>query len=513
MPRIGISHSEPSFFPLFPYFFALAWLFVPAYSPAAQTVYPASTQSNPLDNTNDAARSAAMGSAFTGVADDASALFANPAGLAFLTQGQLFLNSDFWLVGTFQETALAGFPAGGLGGFAFAAHYLDYGQIGGRDELGNVTASYGADQWGLVAGWGMEALRDFSVGTGIQVSQTTLAGSGYTDFSSDFGVLWKEGGWGLGASYFNMGWVAPGGPSEAVVNLGASFETALDPASRLLTALGGVIDPSAVDYFQAGLEYSLQGRLFLRVGCDAPLSGNNLGGLTDLTAGVGFVFSDFHLDYAYLPYGDLGAAQHACVGYFFGGGPPQGSPAAKAPQGRTSGFPAKPLPGAGTPGGKLPGSSNLPSASTVPPLPPALAAGPAGLGGGPGTSPAASPVPSPAAASTPGANGGASASQSQASNPSGAKDSLVVQFDLEDNPAPSGAELEKEGKYREALDAYLSALRQNPKDAGSWWGLGYCYWQLGQKTYAVQCFQQVLQLQPDNQNLADWLKQNQSPGP
>ncbi|HJT24508.1 MAG TPA: hypothetical protein VJ873_08010, partial [bacterium] len=92
-------------------------MFLPASAPGGQTIYSAASQSNSLGNVNDAARSAAMGSAFTGVADDASALLSNPAGLGFLRQGQLFLNSDFWLVGTFQETALAGIPADDLGGF------------------------------------------------------------------------------------------------------------------------------------------------------------------------------------------------------------------------------------------------------------------------------------------------------------------------------------------------------------------------------------------------------------
>lgn len=100
----------------------LGLLFFTALSHADQTTYPASSQTNSLDNNNEAARSAAMGSAFAGVADDASALFSNPAGLAFLRQGQLFLNSDLWLVGTFQETALVGLPVNGLGGFGFAAH-------------------------------------------------------------------------------------------------------------------------------------------------------------------------------------------------------------------------------------------------------------------------------------------------------------------------------------------------------------------------------------------------------
>ncbi|HJT24604.1 MAG TPA: tetratricopeptide repeat protein, partial [bacterium] len=101
----------------------------------------------------------------------------------------------------------------------------------------------------------------------------------------------------------------------------------------------------------------------------------------------------------------------------------------------------------------------------------------------------------------------------QAASPDQAKDSLVVQFDLADNSTPSGAELEKEGKYPEALQAYRSVLQQNPQDAASWWAMGNLYRKLNQKTYAIQCFEQVLKLQPNNSKLADWLQQYKASNP
>lgn len=485
---------------------AWAFFFLSTLACADQTIYSASTQTNPLANTNEAARSAAMGSAFTGVADDASALFSNPAGLGFLGQGQLFLNSDFWLVGTFQETALFGMPTEGLGGFGLAAHYLDYGLMDGRDALGSVTASYSADRLGLQAGWGYEVLKDFSVGAGFSGTQNTLAGVGYTDFSSDLGILWKgPQGLRLGASYVNTGWVSPGGASEDAVNLGASYDLALDSTNRLLTALGASIEPNAVSYLQAGAEYSIQDQVFLRAGCQVPLSDQSIGGFTDLTAGVGFHLSGFSLDYAFLPYGDLGATHRVSVGYFFEG------PKQKAPSGtkRTSwdflksglsvqnGNKSK-----GVTRQNTAGMLNRPFLSStpvqgLPPLPPDNAT--ASSSRSPGFVKDAGPV--------------TSGSQPRAVSPSDAKDSLVVQFDMPDNPAPSGAELEKEGKRQEAIAAYVDALKQNPKDAASWWALGNLYRELHEKTYAVQCFEQVLKLQPDNRKLADWLERYKASNP
>lgn len=533
LPRNDITHSEPSkfipgrlspaFFNHFLLFFALLLFFTQTPSRANQSIYPASTQSNALDNMNEFARSAAMGSAFTGVADDASALFINPAGLGFLNQVQLFLNSDFWLVGTLQETALGGFPIEGLGGFALAVHYLDYGLMDGRDELGSVTADYSADRLGLQAGWGYEFWRNFFLGIGVNGTQTNLAGTGYASISSNLGILWKDpGGFGLGASYVNAGWISPGGISEDAVNLGASLEMPLDSTSRLLTAAGGTIEPSAVSYFQAGAECSIQGRVFLRAGCQVPLSDQSIGGFTDLTAGVGFHLESFSLDYAFQPYGDLGAAHRVSVGYYFEGPKPETTSLVKeTPPGFSksglppqSGYTAKGATSQNKAVGLTPAAPDLASGQGLPP-PPDIAATPYPPSPGfiKSTSPA-SPVSQPQALETATAlNPGASNPQPQTTATAGTKDSLVVQFDLPDNPAPSGVELEKEGKYREAITAYVETLKQNPRDTATWWALGNLYRKFHRKVYAVQCFSQVLRLQPDSRKLSDWLEQYKSSQP
>jgi tetratricopeptide (TPR) repeat protein len=88
-----------------------------------------------------------------------------------------------------------------------------------------------------------------------------------------------------------------------------------------------------------------------------------------------------------------------------------------------------------------------------------------------------------------------------------------VQFDLPDSPTPTAEELEKEGKYHEAAKAYQDAVLKDPKDALSWWALGKLYMRYHQKAYAIHCFEKVLNLRPDNQALADWLKRYKEAAP
>ncbi|HTC19900.1 MAG TPA: PorV/PorQ family protein [bacterium] len=474
----------------------------------AETVYALSNQSNSLGNTNVFARPAALGSAFVGIADDDSALFINPAGLAFLRQGELSLNSDLWLVGTFQETVLTAIPTAHLGGFGFAGHYLDYGTFEGRDESGSLTNNYSADQIGADMGWGFEILKNFSVGLGLSGLQSTLAGMGYTQVTTDFGILWRLGqGIRLGASYTNMGLIGTEGTAESAFNLGASYQIFIDKANQLLAALAGTLEPNAEQYFQAGLEYGFQGQLFLRVGFQQPLEDNSIDGLTGLAAGVGFHLSGLSLDYAYLPYGDLGNSHRINLSYFFETLPAENSTSdsSQLPTGR------KPSPGinggypnarVGTGTGYLSlGTSPsqapvVPGANSIPALPSLM-----GL-----THQAGSTTPGGASVTTP--------SQSPtAASPDSGKDNLVIQFDLPDNTPNGGISLNPQPVAQPNIQLYQNAIRQNPQDVSAWWNLGNIYRQLNQKENAVYCFEQVLKIQPNSSSLAIWLQQYKASQP
>src|SRR5579885_800913 len=85
----------------------------------SQTFFSPSGQINSIDYSNYSARTFVFGPAFTAVADDTSALFSNPAGLASLGSGQIALHSYLGLGDAVQETAVVGLPIS-LGGIALA---------------------------------------------------------------------------------------------------------------------------------------------------------------------------------------------------------------------------------------------------------------------------------------------------------------------------------------------------------------------------------------------------------
>ena len=125
----------------------------------------------------------------------------------------------------------------------------------------------------------------------------------------------------LGASLVNLGtdlkYVTAHEPLPLGFKLGAAYRM-LD--KRLLVALG--MDSWIRDqrtFGDAGVEYAPVKWVALRMGYQLGHGQDQLGsGLVGFSTGVGFQFKGFNLDYAYLPYGDLGNTQRFSLGFRFG---------------------------------------------------------------------------------------------------------------------------------------------------------------------------------------------------
>jgi len=58
-----------------------------------------------------------------------------------------------------------------------------------------------------------------------------------------------------------------------------------------------------------------------------------------------------------------------------------------------------------------------------------------------------------------------------------------------------GLRLSREGKWKEALQAYKESLRVDPANAQAYLNLGFVYYELGYDTEAQQSFERASQLQ------------------
>ena len=90
--------------------------------------------------------------------------------------------------------------------------------------------------------------------------------------------------------------------------------------------------------------------------------------------------------------------------------------------------------------------------------------------------------------------------------------SLSIRFEVPSQDVAEGERLEKEGKWREAVDAYNKALGVDLRNAKAWWQLANIYMRFDRKADAVKCFESVVRLKPEAKALAEWLESYKGQG-
>lgn len=280
------------------------------------------------------ARALGMGEAFAAVADDASALHYNPAGLApgDFPERKSALFSYAWHI---QQTgishaALLARP------WAYGLTYFSAGSMEGRDDAGAATGDFTARDMALAAGRGW-AYGDFSFGAAAKFVSQRIGGNGGGSASAaaaDLGALWRPEGSRarFGAALTNLGtkvrFKTRSYPLPLLLRAGAAYELR-DTPLLLGAQLDFPNDSGAA--LRLGAEYRAAENFRLRAGYktsseedrDAILGrelGGEAGGVSSLFgffAGVGVSMGDFVLDYALAPYGELGSAHRVSLGMKF----------------------------------------------------------------------------------------------------------------------------------------------------------------------------------------------------
>lgn len=293
-------------------------LFSFAQSLFAQTVTSTAGLVTPLSALGASARADALGGALVGLADDPSAIFYNSAGLSQLKAASLSINHNSYLASSFEETLLFGLPTGHLGGFGAALQYVSWGGLDERDVNGVSLGTFTDSDVAFSLGWGFPLARGFSLGAALHGIQQKVVDSLYTGLSGDLGMLWApDPNLHLGLAYTGLGTsVASFNPAQDLHG-GISVFLPLGKDVNLLPLASGDWQPNGVSRIQGGLEGAFARSYFLRVGYQGALANNQINGLTGFTAGAGLRLGQFQLDYAFVPYGDLGDTNRISVGYEF----------------------------------------------------------------------------------------------------------------------------------------------------------------------------------------------------
>lgn len=276
------------------------------------------------------ARAIAMGSAAGAVAADATALYYNPAGLAGIERINLALmHAAYFGAVSYQYGALA-LQLPNKNVLAFGLQYLNPGSLDKVDNTGHRTGG-SLTPYDLAATVGyarrLEAL-NLDVGLAGKYITARIDKAAYTA-ALDLGLRFRlSQRVTLAGSAANLGkglkynLRTDSLPTTARLGAGLALPYGVLLAADLIAPKG------AAAHLGAGAEYCIYDmvnaetsdgvRFLLRGGYNGRNSSSKLNGAAGWSAGAGFEFSTWAVDYAWSSFGDLGATHRISLAKQFG---------------------------------------------------------------------------------------------------------------------------------------------------------------------------------------------------
>ncbi len=127
-------------------------------------------------------RGAGMGNANVAIADNAYAIFWNPAGLAFQKGNQISITHSNWLpqfhTDLFYDYLVGKYYVDDVGTFAGGITFLNLGKQTITDETGNIRGTFKSYQLAVDVSYGFKVSKNFSLGTGLRYIYSDLVPAG-----------------------------------------------------------------------------------------------------------------------------------------------------------------------------------------------------------------------------------------------------------------------------------------------------------------------------------------------
>jgi hypothetical protein len=273
------------------------------------------------------ARAAAMGDAYVAIADDATAVYWNPAGIARLSGQTITLNHTAWPAEILFDQAAYVFGIKwipGMFGVNVRALTMSRDKVRTTYLPDGTGETFDAGEWAYGLSYARSLTDKFSAGLSVNYVQTGLDDVTGKSTTFDFGTLYDIGVLGakIGMSIQNIGsdmtFIDESVKMPVFFRVGGSFSMLQRGESRLLTSAEFTHPPDNSEKLNLGAEYSFHDYLFLRGGYKVNYDTEGL------TAGFGVKFpltlvksSVARLDYAYSDLKYLSAAHRVSVNVGF----------------------------------------------------------------------------------------------------------------------------------------------------------------------------------------------------
>lgn len=271
------------------------------------------------------ARAAALGGAYTALAQDSNALLYNPAGLSRVEKGEATFMHNEHFAGVAQEYAAFALT-NGIGG---NLNYVNLGSMP-RTTVSDPGGAGDFSAWdlALAGGYGRRLSEALGAGAGLKLVREAIDDESATGFALDLGALYSVRdypGLDLGLAVQNLGPSVrfQNGSENLPVNFrgGAAYSfTAYGQASALALDFSKELSEEAV--VAMGAETVAAKALALRLGFNT----RNAAGY-GVSVGLGWLLRDFSVDYVFIPYGELGDSHRFSLTCRWGGAAPHPKPA------------------------------------------------------------------------------------------------------------------------------------------------------------------------------------------
>ncbi|MEW6555914.1 MAG: PorV/PorQ family protein [Elusimicrobiota bacterium] len=273
------------------------------------------------------ARPLAMAGAFSAVADDVNSIYYNPASLTRTETGKNEVSATYL---KYFEDVNAGFL--GYAGCAREKHYVGVGltylqvdNIEKRDVSETKLGDFGATDMALFFSYArkdiaQKLLEGVSVGGGLKIINSQIENERAFTVALDLSAYYPaDDKLAFALNIQNIGpgvkYIDESDPLPLNIKVGAAYKALKD----LTVACD--LDEYIVDtklYASIGAEYWIrEDILALRSGYRFGYDTSSLGSVVGLGAGAGFRIWGFSIDYAFVPFGDLGDTHRISFGTKF----------------------------------------------------------------------------------------------------------------------------------------------------------------------------------------------------
>ena len=265
------------------------------------------------------ARGVALGEAYSAMADDATAIDWNPAGLIKIKKHSVSFMHAPYLADTFVDFFAYAETAGEVGAWGMALKYMNYGAIKKTDQAGVETGKFTPYDMAFnvgfaayITGFNKDPEERFVLGATGKLVRSQLLSSDNT-VSADIGILFP---------YFFDNRLQLAMTAQNI--MGSLRYDKVESPLPLILRLGSVT--RVTDYLAVTADVvavrdnfpflAMGGELKAGIGSDTDLflrSGFNtravsdLSGLRNLTFGTGCRYTSYSIDYSFSPFGDLGS--------------------------------------------------------------------------------------------------------------------------------------------------------------------------------------------------------------